>query len=104
MSTLATLRRKKYADTHDIYGNNEAEQAIAEEMAREADERLRQTLLAEKQARIARGEVWLRPMGIDEAFVPGTRVVYDYGRDPDNRDFSSDVLMGQPSFRGRALL
>lgn len=84
----------------DIYGNNAASQAIIEEMAAEESERVRQTQLAHQQMmaeRRKRGEVWLRPMGIDEWYVPGTRTIHDYGADPD--DIIIDV-----NFRGRTVL
>ena len=79
--TLAAQRRAAYAATHDIYGNDEAGQAEMTEQANEAAERTRQTVQAFRdKLRAQPGEPWHRPMGIDEQFVPGTKLIYDYGR------------------------
>lgn len=73
-------RHKKYAGL-DIYGNGEAGLREQAEMASEFEERLRQTMQAQRERRRTKaGEPWHRAMGIDEQFVPGTKIMFDYGK------------------------
>jgi hypothetical protein len=79
--TLAAQRRARYAASHDIYGNDESAQAEINQMMDESMERTRQTVQAFRdQLRAQPGEPWHRPMGVDEQFRPGTKLIYDYGR------------------------
>jgi hypothetical protein len=79
--TLADQRRAAYAASHDIYGNDESAQAEINQMMDESMERTRQTVQAFRDRLKAQpGEPWHRPMGVDEQFVPGTRLMFDYGR------------------------
>ena len=79
--TLAAQRRAAYAASHDIYGNDESAQAEINQMMDESMERTRQTVQAFRDRLKAQpGEPWHRPMGVDEQFVPGTRLMFDYGR------------------------
>ena len=81
MTTLSAQRRAADAATHDIYGNDESAMAERNEMMDESMERTRQTVQAFRdKLRSQPGEPWHRAMGIDEQFVPGTKIMFDYGR------------------------
>jgi len=72
-------RHLKY-NRGDIYGNTDAGLREQAEMAAEFEERLRQTMQAQRERlRAKAGESWHRPMGIDEQFIPGTKIMFDYG-------------------------
>ena len=70
----------QYHPNHDIYGNGRESQAIIDQMMKQADVRLAEEDREFEIWRQNQPEQWWTNLGVDEACIPGTRLLYDYGR------------------------